>query len=160
MCDVCGSLSYCPFAEGDGDNGSDSDDRGGMDANPLAAVGSAVGPLTPAELATRMLTLVDSRASWDLVQNTSTAAPRTLTYRFETTAPPDNPWTDVSGFVAYTEEHKAAVRDVLAEYARVLNVVFVEMTGAGDPNISLCAPPTSTIPTAATGRAAVVGGRR
>ena len=129
MCEICNACFPYSFDGRDGD--------GAPDATSPGTGAAPVGPLSQGDLAARLATLVDTRASWDLVQHTSGQAPRVLTYRFETAAPPDNPWTDVSGFVAYTEPQKQVVREILAEYSRYINVTFVEMTGAGDPNISL-----------------------
>ena len=71
--------------------------------------------------------------------HTSEAPPLRVTYSFQTQRPADlrgTAWTDVSGWGDYTAAERAAVRQALAEYARVLNVTFEETTAEGAVDIT------------------------
>ena len=69
--------------------------------------------------------------------NTTAAPAITMTYRFAGNAQPsDFNFGSFSGWTAFTEPYKAAVRSVLDEYASVINVAFTEAPTASDPDIN------------------------
>lgn len=70
------------------------------------------------------------------VWHTSSASPLTFTYQFDTSQPSDLTQS-YSGWASWSSADKAAVRAALAEYAKYLNVNFVEVSGQSDPDISL-----------------------
>ncbi len=71
------------------------------------------------------------------IWNTTAQAPVTFTYQFESGPPPDlvGSWT-YSNWSSFSSAEKDAVRSALAEYAEILNVRFVEVTGQADPDIN------------------------
>src|SRR5258708_3314963 len=92
----------------------------------------------PAGKTATILSPLDSRVDpW----NTTAAPAITMNYQFATTTQPtdfgDFSPTTFSGWTAFTPTQKTAVAAVFAEYASVMNVNFVEVTGAADPDINL-----------------------
>ena len=69
------------------------------------------------------------------VWNTSSQAPFTMTYQFETAQPGDL-WMSYSGWTAMSGAEQSAIRAVLDEYESVANVRFVLDNAAADPDIN------------------------
>jgi len=69
------------------------------------------------------------------VWNTSSQAPFTMTYQFETAQPGDL-WMSYSGWTAMSGAEQAAIRSVLDEYESVANVKFVLDNSLADPDIN------------------------
>ena len=69
------------------------------------------------------------------VWNTSSQAPFTMTYQFETAQPGDL-WMSYSGWTAMSGAEQAAIRAVLDEYELVANVRFVLDDALADPDIN------------------------
>ena len=69
------------------------------------------------------------------VWNTSSQAPFTMTYQFETAQPGDL-WMSYSGWTAMSGAEQSAIRAVLDEYKSVANVRFVLDNAAADPDIN------------------------
>ena len=69
------------------------------------------------------------------VWNTSSQAPFTMTYQFETAQPGDL-WMSYSGWTAMSGAEQAAIRGVLDEYESVANVRFVLDNSLADPDIN------------------------
>lgn len=93
----------------------------------------ALKPLKPGELAERI-----DAVDWDIngIWHTTDAPPLTFTFRFESAPVADFPWTDVSGFSAWTDAKKATVTTALARYDAIINVDFVEEVTSADPDLS------------------------
>jgi hypothetical protein len=63
--------------------------------------------------------------------------PLVFSYKFETVAADDFPWTGrVSGLSTWSAVKQDTIRDVLAEYATVINLEFVERPAFTDPDFS------------------------
>ena len=69
------------------------------------------------------------------VWNTSSQAPFTMTYQFETAQPGDL-WMSYIGWTAMSGAEQSAIRAVLDEYESVANVRFVLDNAAADPDIN------------------------
>ncbi|MDX2156533.1 MAG: M10 family metallopeptidase C-terminal domain-containing protein [Hyphomicrobiaceae bacterium] len=93
-------------------------------------------PLSQADLAARIETLLQANDFGLATWTTSSAPPLVFTYKFETAAAADFPFGGISGLVAYTEAQKTAVRAALAEYESIFNVRFQESPAATDPDFS------------------------
>jgi Ca2+-binding RTX toxin-like protein len=84
---------------------------------------------------------ISVRWNFEFAENTSVNAPGgigsgfALTYSFPTTLPPYS--ENITGFQALTPEQKDAARAVLAHYASVSGLTFVETSQLGASNIAL-----------------------
>lgn len=70
-----------------------------------------------------------------MVWNTTAQPPLTITFQFESSQPGDLA-TPYSGWTAFTDEEKDAIRAALAKFEAVLNIDFVEVSGSSDPDIN------------------------
>ncbi|MEM8789166.1 MAG: M10 family metallopeptidase [Pseudomonadota bacterium] len=69
--------------------------------------------------------------------NTTNAPALTITYEFAGNSKPDDLWTNsLSGWRAFDADEKAAIRDALAHFETIINVDFVEVSGAADPDFN------------------------
>lgn len=98
-------------------------------------------PLSPEELNARIETLLNANNFGLSFWHTSEAPPLLLTYQFETAPASDFPWGSgpivIGNLAPFVEAHKQQVRAALVEYADVINVQFLEVTGSPDADISL-----------------------
>jgi hypothetical protein len=69
--------------------------------------------------------------------NTSNQPPYALTYQFATTQQPGDLWDGYTGWTAFSDAEKNAVRAAFAEFASYINVTFTEVSGQADPDINL-----------------------
>jgi Ca2+-binding RTX toxin-like protein len=138
MCWICGDIG----------GGHEAFYSGAYAASDVPVTGSGTGgavwPLTPAELADRLLALTTPRNGPNIQfnGNSDTSPARQFTYQFETSKPSDapaganSPWQAFTWGTSNTAE-KTVIREVLAEFARYINVEFTEVTGSADADLSL-----------------------
>lgn len=135
MCVVCDFEARpprsfdCIHADGGTSNGNSS-----QTADTSISLNSA--PLSEPELQDRIDTLLQADdfglSTWDNGQ------PVTFTYGFDTVQPGNFLWQsdEPTGFVAFTEAQKDAIRAALAEYSHFFNITFVEDNVAAQTDMS------------------------
>lgn len=142
MCWLCrdlGNSHEAVFVDGVADGAGD-----GAGDVPVTGSGTATvtWPLSQSDLNDRIQALTGTWGPSNFALNTSSNAPRSFTYQFETAKPADLPsyWGGsypANRWGSFTASEKSVVRDVLAEYAKYINVTFTEVQGQADADISL-----------------------
>jgi Ca2+-binding RTX toxin-like protein len=70
------------------------------------------------------------------IWHTSGQPPLTITFQFASLQPNDM-WDSFGGWTAFSGAQKATVRSAFAEFESIINVRFVEVSGATDPDFNL-----------------------